>query len=97
MGVCFYFNDELGHSNSASGKEIVSFFYWPIVQDTGAPITHDKPGSLTYPIYGTDTREHCYENNQYLSSFSIFIDVRGSNSQSLGRQASVSPLSQAPS
>jgi len=30
--------------------QIVSFYLWTIVQDTGAPTTHDKPGSLTCPV-----------------------------------------------
>ena len=33
------------------GIQIVSFYKWPIVQDTGAPTTLDKPGSLTCPVY----------------------------------------------
>jgi len=28
------------------GIQKISFYEWPIVQDTGAPTTHDKPGSL---------------------------------------------------
>jgi len=40
------------------GMQFVRFYKWPIVQNTGAPTTHDKPGSLTCPVYSTDTWEH---------------------------------------
>jgi len=32
------------------GIKIVSFYKWTILQDTGAPTAHDKPGSLTCPV-----------------------------------------------
>jgi len=38
--------------------QAVRFYYWPIVQDSGVPTAHDKPGSLTCPVYSTDTLEH---------------------------------------
>jgi len=70
------------------------------VQDTGAPTTHDKPGSLTCPVYSIDTREHfsCSGKNLYISPcFSNFSwSEVGSNSQSLARQLSVLPLGQIP-
>jgi len=38
------------------------------VQDTGAQYTHDKPGSLTCPVYSFDT--HIFPaKNQYISPF----------------------------
>jgi len=39
------------------GIQTVSSYSWSIVQDTGAPTTHDKTGSLTCPVLGTDTQE----------------------------------------
>jgi len=41
------FNDALGLLTiRRRGKQIVSFYKWPKVQDTEAPTTHDKRGSL---------------------------------------------------
>ena len=41
------------------GKHIVSFCLWPILQDTGAPTTHNKPGFLMCRVCSTDKRDHC--------------------------------------
>ena len=48
-GYCFCFVTHSGFAQSASGHKD-SFYKWRIVQDTGAPTTHDKPGSLTCPV-----------------------------------------------
>ena len=52
---------------------------WPIVQDTEAPTTHDKPGSLTCPVSSTDKREHfSWEEPVHISIFeknTVFIEV----------------------
>ena len=48
------------------------------MQDTGAPTTHDKPGSSMYPVYSTDTGKHfsLEETVHYLLSV-ILVGVRG--------------------
>jgi len=40
------------------GIQIVSFSKWPIVQNNGAPTTHDKPATLMCPVYSIHTQEH---------------------------------------
>ena len=78
-GVWRLFNDVLGHSYSASGHTDCQFL-WPIVQDTAAPTTHDKPGSLTCPLCSTDTgtREHTVfpGKNQYIGFLVILVGLR---------------------
>jgi len=93
------FKDALKHSHLESRHTYPNSFYlWPIVQDTGAPTTHDKPCSLTYPVYIALLQGSILPGtNQYVSPFSYLSWCEGSNSQSLGRQSSVLPLSQVPS
>jgi len=78
------------------------------VQDTGAPNTHDKPGSLTCPVYSTDTREHLswkepvHTNYVYTSPFSNFSWCKGNHTGNpcVGRQVfyhRASPLTVVPS
>jgi len=57
---------------------------------------HGKPGSLTCPVQITNTRKHfSWEEPVHISFFSNFSWSEGeSNSQSVGRQSSVLPLSQ---
>ena len=48
------------------------------MQDSGAPSTHDKPGSLTCPVYSTDKLEHFSLGR--ISSYLllvILVSVRG--------------------
>ena len=70
------------------------------MQDTGAPAKHDKPSSQRSHSYCNGTRQPFFWNEpeHIKSPFSNFSLLKGgSNSQSLGRQSSVLPLSQAPS
>jgi len=64
------------------GIQIVSLYWWPIVQDTGEPITHDKPSALTCP------GAHIYLGR---TSTYLLFKWLGSNSQYLGRQSSALP------
>ena len=43
---------ETRRSGKATTAEtgVCVYLTWPIVQDTGAPTTHGKPGSLTCPL-----------------------------------------------
>ena len=59
-GLCVYLTMHSDIPIRCRGIQIVNFNYWPTVQDTGAPPTHDKPGSLTYPVYSTDTRKQIF-------------------------------------
>jgi len=56
------------------GIRIVSFYWWPIVQDTGAPTTHDKRAQCKALIHG-----HIFSGkSQYISSFLvILVGLRG--------------------
>ena len=99
VGYCVYL---LSHSDIPirhRGIQTVRFYQWPIVHDTGAPTTHDKPGSLTCPMYSTDTQEHFSWEEQDLVHISFLVIFSwcegGSNSQSLGRQSSVLPMTHA--
>ena len=47
VGVLLLFSDALGLlpiRRRGIHIHVVNFYYWPIVQDTGAPTTYDKPG-----------------------------------------------------
>jgi len=50
-GLCVYLTPKLGLLTIRHrGIKIVSFYQLTILQDTGAPTAHDKPGSLTCPV-----------------------------------------------
>jgi len=67
-GYCFYLSDALGrfaHKLWRRSIQIVSFYSLHIVQNTGAPTTHDKPGSLT-------CKALIHGKNKYIYPFGIF-------------------------
>jgi len=47
------------------------------VQDTGAPTTHDKPGSLTCPVLSIDTQEHFSWEEPVYNFLSSYLVRRG--------------------